>query len=57
MMLAVLFANGFAPLIDYYVVKANILRRQNRTAKSVNPTSVASVEKKHEVITEPVEVN
>jgi len=57
MMLAVLFANGFAPLIDYYVVKANILRRQNRTAKSVNPSSVDSVEKKHEVITEPVEVN
>ena len=57
MMLAVLFANGFAPLIDYYVVKANILRRQNRTAKSVNPSSVDSVEKKHEIITEPVEVN
>ena len=34
MMLAVLFANGFAPLIDYYVVKANILRRQTKSLKT-----------------------
>ena len=36
MMLAILFANGFAPLIDYYVVKANITRRQNRAYKVVS---------------------
>jgi Na+-transporting NADH:ubiquinone oxidoreductase subunit B len=29
-MLAILFANLFAPLIDYYVVKANIARRRAR---------------------------
>jgi len=29
-MLAILFANLFAPLIDYYVVKANIARRRGR---------------------------
>ena len=57
MMLAVLFANGFAPLIDYYVVKANILRRQNRASKSFSPSSVNSVEKKEEVTADPVEVN
>lgn len=32
MMLAILFANIFAPLIDYYVVKANITRRVKRHA-------------------------
>ncbi|WP_310618499.1 NADH:ubiquinone reductase (Na(+)-transporting) subunit B [Flexibacterium corallicola] len=32
MMLAILFANIFAPLIDYYVVKANITRREKRHA-------------------------
>ena len=32
MMLAVLFANCFAPLIDYVVVRANIKRRRLRTA-------------------------
>ena len=32
MMLAILFANAFAPLIDYYVVKANIKRRELRIA-------------------------
>ena len=41
MMLAVLFANGFAPLIDYYVVKANIVRREKKNklvlAHSSNP--------------------
>ena len=30
MMLAILFANAFAPMIDYYVVKSNIRRRQAR---------------------------
>jgi len=30
MMLAILFMNVFAPLIDFYVVKANIRRRLNR---------------------------
>ena len=30
-MLAILFGNVFAPLIDYYVVKANIRRRASRT--------------------------
>ena len=33
MMLAILFANAFAPLIDYYVVKANIKRRELRSVK------------------------
>nr|WP_155126196.1 NADH:ubiquinone reductase (Na(+)-transporting) subunit B [Pseudovibrio flavus] len=32
MMLAILFGNIFAPLIDYYVVKANISRRMKRHA-------------------------
>ena len=30
MMLAILFANVFAPLIDYFVIQANIKRRQRR---------------------------
>jgi Na+-transporting NADH:ubiquinone oxidoreductase subunit B len=30
MMLAILFGNLFAPLFDYYVVKANMRRRMNR---------------------------
>ncbi|MBQ7855561.1 MAG: NADH:ubiquinone reductase (Na(+)-transporting) subunit B [Alistipes sp.] len=30
MMLSILFMNALAPLIDYYVVEANIRRRQNR---------------------------
>lgn len=35
MMLAILFVNAFAPLVDYYVVQANVNRRRNRvkTAK------------------------
>lgn len=33
MMLAILFANLFAPLIDHYVVKANIKRRVARVSK------------------------
>ena len=32
MMLAILFANAFAPMIDYYVIKANIKKRQVRSA-------------------------
>jgi Na+-transporting NADH:ubiquinone oxidoreductase subunit B len=32
-MLAILFGNVFAPLIDYYVVKANIKRRMLRSVK------------------------
>ena len=32
MMLAILFANIFAPLIDYFVVQANIKRRVLRHA-------------------------
>ena len=31
-MLAILFANIFAPLIDYFVVQANVRRRQKRLA-------------------------
>ncbi len=36
MMLAILFMNALAPLVDYYVVEANIVRRKRRakTAKS-----------------------
>jgi Na+-transporting NADH:ubiquinone oxidoreductase subunit B len=30
MMLAIIFMNIFAPVIDYYVVKANIKRREQR---------------------------
>jgi Na+-transporting NADH:ubiquinone oxidoreductase subunit B len=30
MMLAILFANLFAPLIDHFVVQANIKRRMSR---------------------------
>ena len=30
MMLSILFMNAFAPLVDYFVVEANIRRRQNR---------------------------
>ena len=32
MMLAILFGNAFAPLIDYWVVKANVRRRARRNA-------------------------
>jgi Na+-transporting NADH:ubiquinone oxidoreductase subunit B len=32
MMLAILFANVFAPLIDYVVVQLNIRRRRLRSA-------------------------
>ncbi|MFP4489332.1 MAG: RnfABCDGE type electron transport complex subunit D, partial [Bacteroidales bacterium] len=30
MMLAILFMNVFAPLIDYYIIQANIKRRLKR---------------------------
>ena len=33
MMLAILFANIFAPTIDYFVVQADIKRREKRYAK------------------------
>ena len=33
-MLAILFANIFAPLIDYFVMRANIKRRALRTAEA-----------------------
>lgn len=36
MMLAILLMNLFAPLIDYYVVEANIRRRMKRAKKVVN---------------------
>jgi len=36
MMLAILFMNSFAPLIDYCVVEANIRRRKRRREKRVN---------------------
>lgn len=36
MMLAILFMNAFAPLIDFYVVDANIKRRLKRAALSNN---------------------
>jgi Na+-transporting NADH:ubiquinone oxidoreductase subunit B len=34
-MLAILLMNAFAPLIDYYVVEANIKKRLKRVAKPV----------------------
>jgi Na+-transporting NADH:ubiquinone oxidoreductase subunit B len=36
MMLAILLMNTFAPLIDYYVVNANIKRRMNRVTVTIN---------------------
>ena len=33
MMLAILFANAFAPLFDYYVLEANVKRRKMRYGK------------------------
>jgi len=32
-MLAILFANLFAPLIDYFVIQANVRRRARRRAR------------------------
>jgi len=43
MMLAVLFANGFAPLIDYYVVKGNILRREKKMRYALAQPNVPNV--------------
>tara|TARA_A100001011_G_scaffold397536_2_gene498857 strand:- start:5263 stop:6666 length:1404 start_codon:yes stop_codon:yes gene_type:complete len=45
MMLAVLFANGFAPLIDYYVVQANIARRHKRSLRRVTDKGQLQFEK------------
>lgn len=36
MMLAILLLNVFAPLIDYYVVEANVKNRLKRAVKSIN---------------------
>ncbi len=36
MMLAILLMNTFAPLIDYYIIEANINRRLKRAKKAVN---------------------
>ncbi len=36
MMLAILLMNAFAPLIDHYVVQANIRRRQKRALAAIN---------------------
>lgn len=36
MMMAILLMNAFAPLIDYYVVEANIKKRLKRAVKSTN---------------------
>lgn len=36
MMLAILLMNAFAPLIDYYIVQANIRRRLKRSSESAN---------------------
>jgi len=45
-MLAILFANIFAPLIDYFVVQANVRRRRKRlqAAHAAAPESVQSAE-------------
>jgi Na+-transporting NADH:ubiquinone oxidoreductase subunit B len=36
MMLAILLINAFAPLIDFYVIDANIKRRAKRATASLN---------------------
>ena len=38
-----LFANGFAPLIDYYVVKGNILRREKKMRYALAQPNVPNV--------------
>ncbi|MBR9770222.1 MAG: NADH:ubiquinone reductase (Na(+)-transporting) subunit B, partial [Gammaproteobacteria bacterium] len=38
-MLAILFANLFAPLIDHFFVQANIKRRAKRTAVVAEETA------------------
>ena len=42
MMLAILLMNVFAPLIDYYVIEANVKRRMRRYNKAVALGSVAT---------------
>jgi Na+-transporting NADH:ubiquinone oxidoreductase subunit B len=41
-MLAILFGNCFAPLIDYFVVQSNVQRRQRRTAVEGGAAHVAA---------------
>ena len=36
MMLAIIFMNALAPVVDHYVVQANINRRNRRAKKSIN---------------------
>jgi Na+-transporting NADH:ubiquinone oxidoreductase subunit B len=36
MMLAIIFMNALAPVVDHYVVQANINRRNRRAKKMVN---------------------
>jgi Na+-transporting NADH:ubiquinone oxidoreductase subunit B len=36
MMLAIIFMNALAPVVDHYVVQANIRRRNRRAKKTVN---------------------
>jgi Na+-transporting NADH:ubiquinone oxidoreductase subunit B len=36
MMLAIIFMNALAPVVDHYVVQANISRRNRRAKKTVN---------------------
>lgn len=36
MMLAIIFMNALAPVVDHYVVQANVARRNRRAKKSVN---------------------
>ncbi len=36
MMLAIVFMNALAPVVDYYVVQANVNRRNRRAKKSIN---------------------
>jgi len=45
MMLAILFMNAFAPLIDFYVVDANIRRRTKRTIAAANSRSTLDAAK------------
>ena len=36
MMLAIVFMNALAPVVDHYVVQANVNRRNRRAKKSIN---------------------
>ena len=42
MMLAILFANIFAPLIDHFVVQSNVKRRLKRQAETTLPESTTT---------------